>query len=138
MSADPLARIDVALLDAGFLEKLYGLLGAAKAHGLVLVGTEGYRSPERSDELYAAYLKGGPRAAPAGKSAHNYGKAADFLAMRAGVPVASSDAPEYLLLEELAPRYALKTLRALQDGGHVELDGWEFHDVIAGSSTTPL
>jgi hypothetical protein len=40
--------------------------------------TEAYRSPERSAKLYAAYKAGtGPKAAPAGKSAHNFGLAID-------------------------------------------------------------
>ena len=43
---------------------------------------EGYRSLERSAALYAAYLKGGPKAAPPGKSAHNYGLAVDFAPRR--------------------------------------------------------
>jgi hypothetical protein len=41
--------------------------------------TEGFRSKERSDKLYAAYLKGGPRAAPGGKSPHNIGEAIDVV-----------------------------------------------------------
>jgi len=41
---------------------------------------EGYRSPERSAKLYADYIAGkGPRAAPAGKSAHNFGLAVDVV-----------------------------------------------------------
>ena len=41
--------------------------------------TEGFRSVGRSDILYAAYLKGGPRAAPGGKSPHNLGEAIDVV-----------------------------------------------------------
>ena len=66
------------------------------------------------------------RAAKGGQSAHNYGCAMDYLCLDAdGRVIGSSEAPEYGLMEELAPRYGLKTLRALSDGGHVELDGWE-------------
>lgn len=39
--------------------------------------TDGYRSPERSDQLYEIYLNGGPKAAPGGLSAHNWGLAID-------------------------------------------------------------
>jgi hypothetical protein len=57
----------------------------------------------------------------------------------AGNAIASSEDPAYILMEEIAPRYGLKTLRTLGDGGHVELDGWEqrrlFLDVTGGSST---
>lgn len=66
--------------------------------------------------------------------------AVDFVALDAdGRVIGASTAPEYGLLEEIAHRYGLKTLRALDDGGHVELDGWEdrikFLDVTGGSST---
>ena len=137
--SDPLVRIDTTKLDAEFLGMLLGLLGAAKAHGLDLHATEGYRSPERSDELYKAWIasgKKGPRAAPAGKSAHNFGCAVDFLCYRMGVAVQSSQAEEYVDLEELAPRYGLKTLRHLNDGGHVELDGWEARAGVLGGHST--
>jgi len=128
-----------ANLDPRFLPKLRGFEGACAAHGLRLRACEGYRDPARSDKLYEAWLasgKKGPRAAPGGKSAHNYGMAMDFIALDAdGRDIQSSLAPEYGVMEEIAPRYGLKTLRALNDGGHVELDGWEFHDVVGGSST---
>ncbi len=137
--SDPLANIDTSKLDAGYYGMLLGFLGAAKAHGLRLVATCGYRDPAVSDVLHAAWVadpEHAPRAAPGGKSAHNFGKAVDFLAYRNGQPVKSSREPEYALMEELAPRYSLKTLRALNDGGHVELADWElFNDVQAGHST---
>jgi hypothetical protein len=41
--------------------------------------TCGFRSRAASDILYAAYLKGGPRAAPGGKSPHNIGEAIDVV-----------------------------------------------------------
>jgi LAS superfamily LD-carboxypeptidase LdcB len=123
---DPLRRIDTSKLRPDFLARLRGLLGAASAHGLTLVATEGYRSPERSDELYKNFKEhGGPRAAPGGRSAHNYGRAVDFLALRDGATVPNSDAPEYDLLAELAARYGLRTLQSLNDAGHVEDPDWE-------------
>jgi len=137
---DPLAHIDVSLLNPEFYGMLLGLLGAAKAHGLVLRATYGWRSTELQKELYAKFLAGGPRAAPPGQSPHECGCAVDFLALRKGVVVESSAAPEYCDLEELAPRYRCKTLRHLNDGGHVELENWhdiaQFADVVGGSSTS--
>lgn len=126
--SDPLARIDTTKLRPDFLARLRGMLGAAKAHGLALVATCGYRDPAESDRLHAAWLhdpKHAPRAAAGGKSAHNYGRAVDFLALRDGSTVKNSDAPEYTLLAELAERYGLRTLQALDDGGHVEDSEWE-------------
>lgn len=91
-------------------------------------------------DQWIASGKKGPRAAPGGSSAHNYGMAVDFVALRDdGSVIKHSSAPEYGVLEEIAQRYGLKTLRALDDGGHVELDGWkdriQFLDVVGGSST---
>jgi len=140
---DPLQGIDTTKLDASFYGMLLGFLGGCLAHGLTLKATEGYRDPARSDQLYAEWMASGmrgPRAAPGGKSAHNFGCAVDFLAFRNGQPVKQSSEPEYGLMEEIAPRYGLRTLRALNDGGHVELDDWQRHtamfgDVVGGSST---
>jgi LAS superfamily LD-carboxypeptidase LdcB len=126
--SDPLAHIDTSKLNQEFLGMLLGLLGAAKAHGLVLVAQVphgGFRSYEEQAALHDAYLHGGPRAASPGHSAHECGCAVDFLALRNGVVVSSSDAEEYRTLEELAPRYRCKTLRSIHDGGHVELSDWE-------------
>lgn len=134
--------LDWSLLDRDFATRLKALMTVAKMKGLRLSPQCGYRSPAESDRLYSAWIQGGkkgPRAAPGGKSAHNYGLAVDVLCLDAeGKVVESSEAPEYVLLEDLAQRYGLKTLRALSDGGHVELDGWEdrvkFLDVTGGSS----
>ena len=134
---------DYTGLDPDFATRIKALMVVAKMKDLCLSWQCGYRSPAESDRLYAAWVAGGhkgPRAAPGGKSAHNYGLAVDFLCLDAkGNVIGSSDAPEYQLLEQLAVRYGLKTLRALNDGGHVELDGWEdrvkFLDVQGGSST---
>lgn len=127
-SLDPLRHIDTSKLRPDFLARLGGLLGAAAAHGLTLVATCGYRDPAESDRLHAAWVADpahAPRAAAGGSSAHNYGRAVDFLAMVAGQPVQSSQAPEYTLLAELAERYGLRTLQHLNDGGHVEDAEWE-------------
>lgn len=41
--------------------------------------TCGYRSEEESNRLHKIYLAGGPRAAPGGKSPHNFGEAIDVV-----------------------------------------------------------
>ena len=141
--ADPLARIDTGKLNPEFYGMLLGLLGAAKAHGLTLVATYGFRTWDEQNALYLKYLAGGSLAAPPGQSAHEFGCAVDFLALRKGVVLSSSDEPEYRDLEELAPRYRCKTGRSWPkpDGGHVQLENWRdialFADVIGGSSTRP-
>lgn len=119
---DPLRQIDVRKLDPVFLVKLRGLVGAAAAHGLVLLATFGFRSRAQQQALYDARKPGAAVAAP-GTSLHEKGRAADFLAYRDGVKLDSSEEPEYVLLEELATRYGLRTGRSWKkpDGGHVEL-----------------
>lgn len=124
MSApDPLRRIDVQKLDPVFHVKLVGFLGACAAHGIRLLATMGFRSHEEQAALYAA-RKPGQAVAPPGKSRHEAGCAVDFLALQPnGEAIQSSDAPEYRDMEEIAPRYGLRTGRSWKkpDGGHVEL-----------------
>lgn len=137
---DPLARIDVSKLNPEFYGMLLGLLGAAKAHGLRLLATYGFRSRDEQQKLYEKHLAGGPLAAPPGHSAHEFGCAVDFLALaKDGQVIQSSRAPEYTDLAELAPRYRCKTLQQYNDAGHVELENWHdvamFADVVGGSST---
>lgn len=120
---DPLARIDAWRLDPDFLQRLRGMLGAVAAHGQTFVASYGYRSLEQQQALYVVYKRGGPRAAPPGKSAHNFGLAVDLVRLTDGkVDWTPAD---YALLAELAPRYGLTTGASYADYGHVELDGWE-------------
>lgn len=83
-------KIDLAALEPKFLSDVYDLLDDSPHTYYV---TEGYRSVERSNILYDEYINGrilgrtltgiiirgskGPKAAPGGKSAHNYGLAID-------------------------------------------------------------
>lgn len=122
---DPLARIDVSKLEPQFYGMLLGFLGACKAHGLKLLATYGYRSGTEQAALYAKRREG-QAVAPPGKSMHEKGLAVDFLALQSnGEAIQSSDAPEYRTMEELAPRYGLRTGRSWSrpDGGHVEWAG---------------
>ncbi len=70
--------VDPRLLDPEFHRDVEEFLGQSPFTWRV---TEGYRSQKRSAELYEAYKAGGPRAAPAGKSAHNWGLAVDIVLM---------------------------------------------------------
>ena len=119
-----LDAIDASLLDAQFLGMLVGFLGACRAHGLRLRATMGYRSTALQAQLYAN-RQPGQAVAPPGHSKHEEGKACDFLAYdSSGDKIDSSDAQEYRTMEELAPRYGLRTGRSWSkpDGGHVEED----------------
>lgn len=53
-------------------------LARAKAAGVVVGLDSGRRSMEEQSRLYQRYLQGGPRAAPPGQSAHEYGLAVDI------------------------------------------------------------
>jgi LAS superfamily LD-carboxypeptidase LdcB len=128
---DPLARIDRSKLNVEFLGMLLGLFGAISAHGQSFVATYGYRSLELQKELHDKYLAGGPRAAPPGKSAHNYGAAVDLCRLVDGKPDWQSG--DYALLADLAPRYRLTTGAPYKDYGHVELEDW--HKLMAVSIT---
>jgi LAS superfamily LD-carboxypeptidase LdcB len=124
---------DLQHLDPIFWRDAQAALEACRAHGVTFAITFGYRSMEEQRDLWVKYQAGGPRAAPPGRSAHNYGLAVDCLC-----PHREHDrgGPCYDLLAEVAPRYSLKTLASVADYGHLERDGWElFHDVIGGSST---
>jgi hypothetical protein len=68
-------RVDPVLLQPHFRADVEAFLAESPHTWYV---TEGFRSIERSDQLYALYKAGkGPRAAPGGKSAHNFGLAID-------------------------------------------------------------
>lgn len=83
-------KVDQQFLEVQFLNDVHDLLHKSPFDWYV---TEGYRTMERSNKLYDEYINGivigraadgtsirgkkGPRAAPGGKSAHNYGLAID-------------------------------------------------------------
>jgi len=69
-------RVDSALLRPSFRADVEGFLAGSAYSWYVL---SGFRGLDEQAKLYAAFLKGGPRAAPPGKSAHNYGCAVDIV-----------------------------------------------------------
>ena len=60
-----------------FLDRLLHVKANALARGVKYLTTCGFRSWGESHQLYLKFLQGGPRAAPAGLSQHNYGLASD-------------------------------------------------------------
>ena len=68
--------VDKTLLQPQFLADVEALLGGSPHTWLV---TSGHRGIAEQAELYRIYKAGGPKAAPAGKSAHNYGLAIDVV-----------------------------------------------------------
>lgn len=69
-------KIDPCGLHSGFREVAEAVLQASPHHWYV---THAHRSLAEQGELYRKYLAGGPRAAPPGRSAHNFGLAIDVV-----------------------------------------------------------
>jgi len=118
MPADLVNRINLDLLEPAFRENLLNLLAEARGLGFEFFATEGFRSFGRSRDLYAAWQKGGPRAAPAGFSAHNYGLAVD-LCRRVGKKGVSWKEADYEPLRSLCPKHTLSWGGLFKDPPHV-------------------
>lgn len=92
--------------------------------------TEGVRSFARSALLYNAFLAGGPRAAPPGKSAHNYGKAIDVVldadpntpGLQASWDIKLAGWVWLFAVLKAHPR--LKSGAGFKDGAHIEQYKW--------------
>jgi D-alanyl-D-alanine carboxypeptidase-like protein len=118
-------------LDPKFVADLEALLDKLPETWYIL---QGYRSIEESNALYAAYMAGkGPRAAPGGKSAHNFGLAVDVVldadSEKPGLqPSWDNHMPAWLALKdrvEAHPR--LHSGAAFNDWPHIERRDWQEH-----------
>lgn len=70
-------KVDKSLIEPQFVKDIDDLFGPSEWPWAI---TEGFRSIERSNTLHAAFKAGtGPRAAPGGSSAHNFGLAVDVV-----------------------------------------------------------
>jgi len=115
------------LLDAEFRQRLLGTFKLMQErHGIEMVLIEGYRSPERQNEL--ASLGPNVTHAAAGQSWHQYGMAADCAFLIDGRIVISEADPRaaraYDLYGDVAQSFGLTwggSWRNLRDLGHVEL-----------------
>lgn len=115
------------LLDPTFRADVDAFLGASPRRWWV---TYGFRTLAEQAALYAKYQAGGPRAAPAGRSAHNYGLAVDVVLDQSDQKGLQADwdvtVPGWLWLKTksiLHPR--LRTGWKYADYGHIEAVGWE-------------
>lgn len=114
------------LLDSDFRQRLLGVFKLMREqHGLEMVLIEGYRSPERQNEL--ASLGPDVTHAGAGESWHQYGLAADCAFLINGRVVISELNPiamrGYALYGEVAQSFGLTwggSWRRIKDLGHVE------------------
>jgi hypothetical protein len=122
--------VDSSRLEPQFKADVEKLLSESPYHWYV---TFGYRSNELQKVLYDKYLAGGPKAAPPGSSAHNYGLAVDVVldidAEKPGLqPSWNTKLAGWLWLfakVKLHPR--LKSGVSFGDGGHIERYKWQKH-----------
>lgn len=82
MPTDLVRRIDLDKLEPDFLGNMLEVVARCQARGWLYVATLGYRTLAEQAALYARFKQGGPRAAPPGSSAHQYGLAVDFARYR--------------------------------------------------------
>jgi peptidoglycan L-alanyl-D-glutamate endopeptidase CwlK len=133
------ANRDWALLDAEFRRRLLGVFQLMQQrHGYELVLIEGWRSPQRQNQLAA--MGGHVTRAAAFESQHQFGRAADVAFLRDGRIVISEQDPwaarGYQLYGALAASFGLTWgggWTSLRDLGHVEWRGAP----LAASSALP-
>lgn len=129
-------RVDLSHIYPPFLERVLVVLARCEARGASYFAVEGFRTYSRSLALQLEHLKGGPRAAAAGKSAHNFGLAFDF-AFDAEPQVPGLQprwAPgDYSILGEEAQRVGLVWGGTFNDSPHVQWPGF-----VAASELYPL
>ena len=120
--------VDPKKLDPDFRADVEALLEGSPFTWYV---THGFRSLDEQRDLYRKFLAGGPRAAPPGKSAHNFGLAVDV------VPDADPDTsglqPEWdttspawrWLFRAVAAHDGLKSGVSFNDATHIERANWK-------------
>lgn len=122
-------KVDPSLLDPVFRKAVEAFLTASPYRWEVRYG---YRSLEEQAALYAKYQAGGPRAAPAGRSAHNFGRAVDVVLDGSENPGTQADwdtsHPGWKWLTEACLHHpTLHSGARYADYGHIELVGWDKH-----------
>jgi D-alanyl-D-alanine carboxypeptidase. len=122
-------HIESRLLLPAFVEDLKEVFDQIDSTWYVL---EGFRSIERSNELYDQYVNhNGPKAAPGGKSAHNFGLAVDLVLD--GDPDKEGLQPDWIERhpEWIRMRAAIDAHPRLHggwwfgDGDHIERTKWQ-------------
>jgi peptidoglycan L-alanyl-D-glutamate endopeptidase CwlK len=109
-----------------FLDRLLDAKAAAKARGASYLTTELHRPYERSAALYTLYKRGGPRAAPAGASGHNFGICSDEALIIKPSPrrVIRWDPDDYAILYEELAKSGLLNGSGYKDWPHVDFPGF--------------
>lgn len=122
-------KVDPLLLMRSFRQDIEDLIGPSKYEWHI---SYGFRSLEQQKVLYEHYMedtKHNPRAAPPGKSAHNYGMAVDLWPDdpdKAGTqPMWKTNTPAWIwLLAKVKLHPRLKSGVNFNDAGHIERYKW--------------
>lgn len=110
-------------LEPQFKQAVIDLLTPSEFHWNIMYG---YRTIELQTKLYEAHLKGGPLAAPPGKSPHNYGLAVDVQLIVNGDAEWSTDHPGWQwLFAAILPTPRLHSGRSFGDSDHIERVHWK-------------
>lgn len=130
-----LKRINLDLLYPPFLERYLTLKARCLARGSKYLCTYGHRTFEESSALYKAHMNGGPKAAPAGLSAHNYGLAGDEALIIQETPkrVCRWGSKDFDILGEECARLGLVWGGKFNDKPHVNWPGF-----VSGAQLQPL
>ena len=127
MPTELVRRVNLDLLFPPFVEKLLAALAACQTRGQDYYAISGFRPWDEQARLWAKFQAGGPRAAPAGLSAHNYGLAVDLAPdgdpNKAGLQPDWSDA-KYTILGEEAQKAGLVWGASFNDKPHVQWPGF--------------
>jgi len=121
--------VDPTKLEPVFRADLESLLVPSAFPWTVL---HGHRTGQEQTALYAAHLAGGPKAAPPGRSPHEYGLAIDLVPDASPAPGLQPDwdtrHAAWLWLFEAAHRHPrLKSGKAWNDADHLERYQWREH-----------
>jgi hypothetical protein len=131
---DPDKLLDQTGVNPEFKKAAQAGLAAAVKDGLRPRVHETFRSIARSDELYEAYKKGGPRAAPGWSSLHNYGLAMDVYLVdeKTNKYIDNNTSPKtwYKLFKQLNTH--LKAQNFVWGEPINDADHWEYHPNWSG------
>lgn len=115
-------RVDSTQLNKQFADDVDELLSADPSHWVV---TQGKRSHDDQARLYAAYLAGGPLAAPPGHGAHEKGLAVDVTLVRGNHDVWNyRDSDWRRLVHKVHMHPRLHSLDDHGDTDHIEAVNW--------------
>lgn len=119
--------VDPDKLNQKFRKDVESVLAGSPYSWVVLYG---YRSLDEQKELYNKFLAGGPKAAPPGKSAHNYGLAVDVVPDGSPAPGfqpdwnTGHDAWKWLF-DAVFDHPRLHSGRTFNDSDHIEATNWK-------------